>query len=69
MTPDEFREIRHALRLSTNHLARLLGVADGRTVRRWEADPSRPGAREIPGPVVKIMRLLSANKITPADLA
>ena len=46
MTPSDLRATRHALGLSAAGLATLLGVQDGRTVRRWEA-----GEREIPGPV------------------
>lgn len=45
MTPAAFKAARKALGLSQNALARALRVADGRTVRRWEA-----GERDIPGP-------------------
>ena len=64
MTPNEFRKIRHRLGLSTRALANLLGVSDGRTVRRWEA-----GTRFVPGPITRLMRLLATGKIKPADLA
>ena len=64
MTPADFRKIRHTLDLSAQHMARALGVSDGRTVRRWEA-----GDRDIPGPAIKLMRLLKRGKIKPADLA
>ena len=57
MTPTEFRTIRHSLGLSTQRLARLLQVSDGRTVRRWEA-----GDRDIPGPAKVLMRWLSTGK-------
>jgi len=63
MTPTEFRRIRQALGLSTQGLARLLQVSDGRTVRRWEA-----GDRDIPGPVRVLMLLLKSGVITPDDL-
>lgn len=54
MNPDELREIRGKLGLSTAGLAELLKVSDGRTVRRWEA-----GDREIPGPAIVLLRLLA----------
>ncbi len=57
MTPSEFRAIRHSLGLSTQRLARLLEVSDGRTIRRWEA-----GDRDIPGPAKVVMRWLSTGK-------
>ena len=63
MTPAEFKSIRHALGLSAQGLARTLGVSGGRTVRRWEA-----GDRDIPGPAIKLMRLLERGKIKPKDL-
>jgi len=53
MTPDEFKAGRNALGLSTNQLARLFRVSDGRTVRRWEA-----GDRDIPGPAIVLMQWL-----------
>lgn len=56
MTPDELKEARHRLGLSANALADLVGVSDGRTVRRWEA-----GDRDIPGPVQVLLRALLAN--------
>ncbi len=43
-TPAELRAARNFLGLSAEGLARMLGVEDGRTVRRWEA-----GERELPG--------------------
>lgn len=47
MTPADFKAARQRLGLSQNALARALRVADGRTVRRWEA-----GQRDIPGPAM-----------------
>ena len=46
-TPAELRVARDFLGLSAEGLARMLGVEDGRTVRRWEA-----GERELPGYVI-----------------
>ena len=53
MTPASFRAIRQHLGLSTAHMARVLLVGSGRTVRRWEA-----GERPVPGPVATLMALL-----------
>lgn len=53
MTPAELREARQTLGLSAARFAAAVGVADGRTVRRWEA-----GDREIPGSVAILVRLL-----------
>lgn len=67
MTPAEFRHIRRAvLELSQEAMARLLGISPrhgDRTIRRWE-----DGSRDIPGPVVHLMRLLRLGKIKPGDL-
>lgn len=63
MTPREFYKIRHALGYSAQGMADLLGVKAGRTVRRWEN-----GDRDIPGPVVHLVRLLNENVIQPDDL-
>jgi DNA-binding transcriptional regulator YiaG len=53
MTPAQLKKARHALGLSAEGFARLVGVKSGRTVRRWES-----GEREIPGPVVKLLAIL-----------
>lgn len=55
MTPDELRVARQALGLSAQGFARLVGIESGRTVRRWEA-----GERDIPGPLVVLLRVLLA---------
>ena len=49
-TPEALKNARAALGLSTDALARIVRVEDGRTVRRWEA-----AEREIPGPVIVIL--------------
>ena len=64
MTAAEFRHIRHALGLSAQGLARLLGVKSGRTIRHWEA-----GTNDIAGPARVLMALLARGVITPKDLA
>lgn len=52
MTPTDLKQARQRLGLSAGAFARAVGVSDGRTVRRWEA-----GDRDIPGPVIVLMRL------------
>lgn len=56
MTPEHLRSFRHSLGLSQAEFARMLGVANGRTVRRWEA-----GEISIPGPVAVIWALYGLN--------
>ena len=53
MTSAELKSARQSLGLSAEAFARLVRVADGRPVRRWEA-----GDRDIPGPVIVILGLL-----------
>jgi len=52
VTPTEFKEARRKLGLTAQGLATAVQVADGRTVRRWEA-----GDRDIPGPVIVLLDL------------
>lgn len=54
MTAAQFKEARRKLGLSAQKLADLIGVADGRTIRRWEA-----GEAVIFGPVAKLMNWLA----------
>lgn len=56
LTPADLKSARRAFGLSAEGFARLVGVESGRTVRRWEA-----GDRDIPGPVVVIVRALLAS--------
>lgn len=53
MTPEQFRSARLALDYSTARLAKRIGVASGRTVRRWES-----GDRPLPGFAIKMCNLL-----------
>lgn len=53
MTPADLKAARHALGLSAEGFAKLMGVESGRTVRRWEA-----GERDIPGPVQILTKAL-----------
>lgn len=48
VTPAELKAARRALGLSTEGFARLVRVASGRTVRRWEkGDAPIPGAVDV----------------------
>ena len=58
MTPETFKAIRKRSGLSARALAELLRIADGRTIRRYEA-----GDREVSGPVSLLMELLDAGVI------
>lgn len=49
MTPSELKSARHALGLSAEGFAKLMHVASGRTVRRWES-----GDQDIPGLVAAV---------------
>lgn len=51
MTPAELKAARHALGLSARDMADAMGIADGRTIRHYEA-----GTRPISGPVIVLMR-------------
>jgi len=52
LTPRELKDARHGLGLSADRFAATVGVADGRTVRRYEA-----GDRAIPGPLETLLHL------------
>ena len=59
MTPATFKRIRNErLKLSANEMAKVLRIADGRTIRHWES-----GTRKISGPVSYLMELLDDGKI------
>lgn len=53
MTPDEFRAARRKLGLSAQRMADALGIAEGRTIRHYEA-----GTRAISGPVSLLTRYI-----------
>ena len=42
MSKDEIRAARQALGLSCEKFAQVVGVASGRTIRRWESGELRP---------------------------
>lgn len=62
MSPDELVHALHALKLSQEGAARLIGHT-GRGMRRWIA-----GDRSIPPTVAILIRLLVSGKITPDDV-
>lgn len=49
-SPEDLKAARGVLGLSADSLAKMLRIADGRVIRKWEA-----GAHEIPGPVIVIL--------------
>jgi DNA-binding transcriptional regulator YiaG len=53
MTPADLRAFRSALGLSGVEFARLVGAADARNVRRWEA-----GDNDIPKGTVRLIQVL-----------
>ena len=64
MTPDQFREVRASLALSTNQLSEYLGKVTYRsqradTIRKWES-----GASTIPYAVPADLRLVIEKRIT-----
>tara|TARA_R110002012_G_scaffold211040_1_gene381794 strand:- start:85 stop:294 length:210 start_codon:yes stop_codon:yes gene_type:complete len=59
LKPFEFKRIRRELGLSQSQLADLLGVASGRTVRKWEA-----GENDIAAPAALLMTLLDQGVLT-----
>jgi DNA-binding transcriptional regulator YiaG len=54
MTLDEYRAIRERFGYSAAGLARILGISDGRQIRRHEA-----GDAAITGPISRLMRLMA----------
>jgi transcriptional regulator with XRE-family HTH domain len=66
MTAAQLRDALKSLGLSQSAGARLLGV-DGRTMRRWCAEPG-PSAREVPPPVARFLWLMQAAGIGPAEV-
>ena len=59
MTPEAFRSIRKAARLSQVDLAATLRISD-RMVKYYEA-----GSNRIPGPVAVLMEMLAETLPTP----
>lgn len=62
MTPADFRSCLQRLGLSQTGASRVLGVSD-RAVRQWIA-----GDRSVPEPVAKLLRLMDAGAVTPAQV-
>ena len=55
MDKADVKRIRKKLGLTQNEMARILGLSDGLTVRRWES-----GARIVGGTTATLLRLLDA---------
>lgn len=58
MTPKELKRIRVRAGLSQSALARKFGLANSRTVRRYEAGEFVP-----PGPVIRLYEMLRAGEL------
>ena len=56
MTGTDLKALRLRLGMSAAKFAAFLGVAEQRTIRRWEA-----GEAPIPGPVALLMRGIGAS--------
>ena len=56
MTPQDLRALRQRLGLSQAAAAHLCGVSK-RAVTSWEQPPEHDGARTIPEPVARLLRL------------
>lgn len=64
ITPTECRVARTMLEASATEMAQLLGLSDGRAVRRFEADAARATARTPQGPLAVLYRLILEGRIT-----
>lgn len=59
MTAEEFRAARAAFGLSAEGMARLVGVHNGKTVRRWAS-----GESDVPGPVgILLQAMLDSESV------
>lgn len=68
ISPARCREARAMLEASAADMARLLGLSDGRAVRRFETEASHATARTPQGPLAVLYRLILAGALTRADL-
>jgi DNA-binding transcriptional regulator YiaG len=57
MTAEQFRAALAALGMTQAAFARL-ALVDARTVRRWAL-----GERDVPGPVIALLRLLGERRV------
>lgn len=58
MTPATIKQIRKQAGLSQSGLARLLRIADQRSIRRWEA-----GEVAVSGPASILLEMLAAGEL------
>jgi DNA-binding transcriptional regulator YiaG len=68
LRPSQCKEARLKLDLSAAQMARVLGLADGRSVRRFEAPRSATTARAPDGPLARLYELILADAIDHAAL-
>lgn len=62
MTPEQFKTIRKNLGLSVKDMAKALGLAEERSVRRYE-----DGTREISGPIKLCIKYIQTYGVMPKD--
>ena len=63
MTPAEFRAVRTRHKITVERLAAMLGLASGRTVRRYQS-----GETAIPQRVALVMQLIDSNQSVRDEL-
>lgn len=56
MTPDQIKQARHKLGLSTSKMGRMLDIKDGRTYRAYEAPETASMHRPPPARLVRLMQ-------------
>ena len=64
-----FRTIRRKAGLSQANLARLLGLSDKLTIRRYETAPDKAMSRAVPPPVARLMWLIDNGRIADVKAA
>lgn len=69
LTPSDCREARRKLGLSAAAMARAMGLADGKSIRRFEAPGDAATARRPQGPAAVLYRLILAGRVRAQDLA
>lgn len=58
MTPERMKKIRRDLGMSQVEFAKLLRIADGRSIRRWEH-----GERQLGGPVTMLLEMIERDEL------
>lgn len=58
MTAEEFRRARQILRLTNEQMAKMLGIANARTIRMYAAKDTAKWKRKVPEPIAKLVRAM-----------